>query len=497
MCFSGHGMARQRTILDCYTDEPAGLGVPPFLGVWPRYAAGQYRDQPTYLTIDDLRLAHQKGTIRSETFDPPTGKTRIDLLNRTRSIDQIKEILAKTDQLTIIVGVQTSGKYLSAQPATLKELKKLLKPYKLRKILTGPVVACGTQPRGGSRAEIADEKDFDEQRLLSFDAYDQLQPMALKGATLVAQIPQQRIIEIETGRGCTRSPGCSFCTEPIKNPLQWRSPQDIIEEVRTLMDCGAAAFRLGKQSCIFSYSSENPNELKQLLRGLATCKPHVLHIDNANPAMVNERRTHLFVDYLTPGSTAALGVESFDPEVARLNNLNCRPEMAFEAIRTINRIGGWRAENGCHALLPGINILLGLNGESVRTLERNFLALKKLLDEGLLFRRINIRQVIPFPGTPLYEQVGNRFLKKNHKYYAGWIDKVRREIDLPMLQRLFAKGTILRDLYADVHEGRVTFLRQLGSYPIIVGVRARLPLGQRFNVRITDHMFRSLTGELV
>ncbi len=30
------------TILDCYTDEPAGLGVPPYLGTYPRYLAGYY-----------------------------------------------------------------------------------------------------------------------------------------------------------------------------------------------------------------------------------------------------------------------------------------------------------------------------------------------------------------------------------------------------------------------------------------------------------------------
>ena len=49
-------MACNRTILDCYTDEPAGLGVPPFVGVWPRYVAGQFEREPTYLTVDDIRL---------------------------------------------------------------------------------------------------------------------------------------------------------------------------------------------------------------------------------------------------------------------------------------------------------------------------------------------------------------------------------------------------------------------------------------------------------
>ena len=43
------------TLLDCYTDEPAGLGVPPYLGTYPRYIAG-YLEDVKYITIDDLRL---------------------------------------------------------------------------------------------------------------------------------------------------------------------------------------------------------------------------------------------------------------------------------------------------------------------------------------------------------------------------------------------------------------------------------------------------------
>jgi len=44
------------TILDCYTDEAAGLGVPPYLGTYPRYIAGYLNEEVNYLTIDDLRL---------------------------------------------------------------------------------------------------------------------------------------------------------------------------------------------------------------------------------------------------------------------------------------------------------------------------------------------------------------------------------------------------------------------------------------------------------
>ena len=492
-------MSRVRAILDCYTDEPAGLGVPPFLGVWPRYVAGRYKEVPTYLTIDDLRLLLYSRRPNPVVIDPPTGRTRIEALNSTRSPGETDEVLRKTSQLTVIVGVQTPGKYLSARPGTLNEVHKLLADYKLRRILTGPVVECGTQMRGGSRAKMPDEGDFDEIRHTSFDSYEQMQDRAVKGAAIFRQFPRQEncVVEIETGRGCPRSPGCSFCTEPIKNPLQWREPSDIVEEVTALLSHGARAFRLGKQSCIYSYQGGSPAQLERLLRGLAELGPDVLHVDNVNPTMVDERRTALFVKYLTPGSTAAMGVESFDPQVVEQNNLNCSFEAVFEAIRTINRIGAERGENGCHALLPGINILLGLKGETRDTLDKNFAALAQILEEGLLVRRINIRQVVPYPGTALHEETGRRFLRKNRRHYAPWIERVRREIDVPMLRRLFPAGTVLRRLCSEVHNGQITFLRQVVSYPIVVGVHERLDLGRFYDVRVTGYMRRSLTAELV
>ena len=473
--------------------------MPPFFGVWPRYVAGRHRDEPVYLTIDDVRAAAYKGVLRPAAIDPAKGKTRIELLNRTRSVARVKQILKQTDQLIVIAGVQTPGKYLSALPAGLSEVRRLLRAYKFRKILAGPVVACGTQIRGGSPAEVARSGDFAEMQGLDFESYEQLQRWAIKGARIVAQLPARanRVIEIETGRGCPRRVGCSFCTEPVKNPLQWRSPEYIAEEVKTFMELGERAFRLGRQSCIFSYCGGEPGQIEKLLSALSALGPEVLHIDNVNPCMVSEERTRLFVKYLTPGSTAAMGVESFDKRVVKQNNLNCSREAAFEAIRIINRIGGERGENGCPVLLPGVNILLGLKGETAETLEENFAALKQLLDDGLCVRRINIRQVVPFPGTPLYEDTGVSVLRKNRRYYRGWIEKVRHEIDLPMLRRVFPRGTILRKLCSEVHEGDVTFLRQVGSYPIIVGVRKRLPLGEFFDVRVTGHMLRSLTGEII
>ena len=136
-------------------------------------------------------------------------------------------------------------------------------------------------------------------------------------------------------------------------------------------------------------------------------------------------------------------------------------------------------------------------GDTLETLDRNLAALRRIVDEGLLVRRINIRQVVPFPGTALYEQAGQRYSRRNRRYYRAFIDEVREEIDRPMLERLFPIGTVLKDLCSEVHNGGTTFLRQIGSYPILVAVAERLPLGERFDARVTGYMRRSLTAERV
>jgi len=63
-------MKHYDVILDCYTDEPSGLGVPPYLGVHQRYIAGWLTLMGTdyhYLTIDDVRdgRVHRTGTSSS------------------------------------------------------------------------------------------------------------------------------------------------------------------------------------------------------------------------------------------------------------------------------------------------------------------------------------------------------------------------------------------------------------------------------------------------
>lgn len=472
------------TILDCYTDEPSGLGVPPFLGTYPRYIAAR-KEGAKYITVDDLRKykLKQKEEIGK--------KTNIRIYNITNNYDNIKEILHDTTELIIILGVHTPGKYLSAVPGTLREVIPLIKNLQCRKILTGPAV-FGTQLEGGKFFEKYDESVFDEIKDYNFSFSDLL---AAKGAYMINQIPYERIIEIETGRGCPRLNGCSFCMEPIKHKgAVFRKVDMITKEIKAYYDLGCRYFRLGKQSCFFSYP-----KMEEMLRSIWQECPSIkmLHIDNVNPAMVTEEKTKAVVKYCTPGNVAAFGVESFDKKVIQENNLNSDPDTTMKAIRIINKYGKELGSNGMPQFLPGINILFGLKGESKKTHEENMMYFKQILDENLLLRRINIRKVNIYPDTPLHKTVGNKFLKKNGKYYWKWRNEIRQKIDITFLKRLVPIGHILKDVRMEIYDGNTTFGRQFGTYPLIVGVKKRLELGRFYDVKVVGHMLRSVTGEVV
>ena len=485
------------TILDCYTDEPAGLGVPPYLGTYPRYIFGMLKSQgysPNYITIDDVRLH----VFHSGKINQVTEKDKTDIRTYNLTNQDITQILAKTDVMIIILGVHVPGKYLSALPGTLKEVIELTRKLTCKKILTGPAI-FGTQLEGGRYSEKENLGFFDEIKYFGFEFgnFDKLQKFAIAGAEIIRLIPDHRIIEIETGRGCNIGK-CSFCTEPLKNKFVNRKTEEIVEEVRLLSNLGCRYFRLGKQSDF--YSIEDPIGLLKQIR--ETCPNiKVLHIDNVNPVFVvasgGIEITKAIVKYCSEGNIAALGVESFDPVVVKENRLNCTPSTAMKAIEIINEYGSERGQNGMPKFLPGINIIFGLGGETRQTHEHNMKAFTEIYDKGLLLRRINIRQAAIFPGTLMEEKFKSRFLKKNKRYYWKWRNEIRQKIDFPMLERLVPKGCVLKDLYTEIYDGKTTFARQIGTYPLIVGIKQRLPLKKFVDAKITGHMLRSVTGEVI
>jgi radical SAM superfamily enzyme with C-terminal helix-hairpin-helix motif len=511
------------TIIDCYTDEPSGLGVYPTLGTYPRYLAGailEAKQDYSYLTIDDVRATIiQKEGKKLLPLEKEI-KTNIKIRNRTHNFGKIELLLKNSDVIIIIAGVHTPGKYLSAYPGTTKEISSFLKKLRVNTftVLTGPAAHAGSGLWGGKKARAVD-KDKSEFNLIIKDIeykikelidnnftetvekelnYSELRKKAMLGADLVTQLPHQPeflIAEVETMRGCAKKVACSFCTEKLKSScLEKRPLKDIVDEVKALSHAGLRNVRLGKQTCFYSYGTDT--EIEQLLKSVSKYTD-ILHIDNVNPAFVNEAKTKSIVKYCSSGNIAAMGVESFDPDVVKKNCLNCNPSLVMEKIKLINKLGADRGPSGMPKFLPGINIIFGLLDESKKTHQHNMEWLQKISDEGLMLRRINVREVVVFPGTQMAAESGDKFLKKNRKYYWKWRNDIRQNIDNPMLKRVVPEGTILRKLRTEIYDGNTTFARQVGTYPLVVGIKGRIELDKFVDVKITGHMLRSLVGEVV
>jgi len=242
----------------------------------------------------------------------------------------------------------------------------------------------------------------------------------------------------------------------------------------------------------------SPQAVEELYSGIRSVAPdlEVLHTDNANPSYIVRHKAsykviEIIAKYNTPGDVLSFGVESFDERVIRVNNIGTSPEDVFEAIKLVNEIGSRRID-GVPKLLPGINLLYGLLGEDERTYEENYRFLTRVLESGYLLRRINIRQVIVHPGTPLFRHIGKKRRLLNKRLFKFWKDRIRRDIDSQMIKRIFPKGTVLRGVIPEKRRGKITFGRQLGTYPVLVGSFSKFR--EKSDMVVVDHGERSVTG---
>ncbi|MCX6696369.1 MAG: radical SAM protein, partial [Methanoregula sp.] len=338
--------------------------------------------------------------------------------------------------------------------------------------------------------------------------YARTDPWSVAGSGIITQHPDYPYVmcELETARGCSHgaSGGCSFCTEPFYGQPKYRSIEGIAAEVAALHSHGARHFRVGRQPDILAYGAgageypaPRPALLEELFSEIRAAAPDLktLHIDNTNPATIarheEESREALqaIIRHHTPGDVAAFGMETADPAVVAQNNLKALPDEVFRAIQVVCEEGGQRRAN-VPELLPGLNFVCGLAGETEQTYERNEQFLVRVRDAGLMVRRVNIRQVMPFPGTPAYT---DNTLGKHERRFRAFKEFVRTTIDLPMLQRVFPIGTVLFNVHIEI-TGNLSFGRQLGSYPILVGIPVRLAKRSVIDAVVVDWGMRSVTA---
>ncbi len=516
------------TLVDGYVDEPAHFGVPPYVSTYPRYTAGALvdagvaPDRITYHTIDALR-------------DDP---------DRWRDVDE-------ADLLIYIGGMTVPGKYVGGTPAEPDEVRKLAWTASGTSLMGGPVkFGVGDENAGAIETERQDlDFDFVAKGDVEAAAYDvvenglegfndrmrdvsEVTRWARKGAFVVEQHPNHPdylICELETSRGCAYR--CSFCTEPLYGNPSFRPPETVVDEVDALSDHGIKHFRLGRQADILAYGGDgeapNPDALRDLYGGIREVAPDLetLHLDNMNPITIakwpeaSREGIRIIAEHNTPGDTAAFGLESADPVVQEENNLAVSTEECLEAVRIVNEEGGWRpgeegeahsasgsraakprgpstgeeAPNRLPKLLPGINLVHGLKGEREETYEHNLEFLRRIYDEGLMLRRVNVRQVMAFAGTEMSD-TGAEIAHEHKKQFKPYKRQVREEIDNPMLERVAPPGTVLPDVHLEYHQDGRTFGRQLGTYPLLVAIPGERPLGETIDVAVVDHGYRSVTG---
>lgn len=468
-------------ILDGYVDEPSCLGVPPYISPYPRYIAGMLEKLKLpwfYITADEYR--------------------------------RNPEVLERADRIIVIAGIAVPGKYLGGRPLSLRELPEIY-PEK-DKILVGPItLEIEREIDGYEIVEFPFEHRLFE--LLGGVVKDRtrnfVNEFSLLGAKVITQHPDfpHVICEIETYKGCYWK-RCSFCIERIHS-VSMRDPKAVMAEIKALYDHGARHFRLGNQTDFFTYMADfsrdiprpDPEFMINFHRAIwRTCpKIKTLHLDNVNPKTIAEypdesrKIVKTIVIYQTPGNVAAMGMESADERVIDRNSLLATPDDVMFAVEMINRYGKGVGYNGLPYFLPGLNFVFGLKGETKETFEKNYEFLMEILERGLLVRRVNLRQVKVFPFTPM-AGLGDRNVRRHKKYFRLFKERIRSNFDRIMLERIVPRGRLLRDLRVEEISGKISFARQLATYPLLVGVYGSFRRGEIINARVVDYGKRSITG---
>ncbi|MGB1697328.1 MAG: radical SAM protein [Thermoplasmatota archaeon] len=486
-------------LVDGYVDEPSAFGVPPYISPHVRYAAGAAMAEGAeveYWTIDQLR-------------------------------QNPKDL--QGDALAVLASCSVPGKYLRGTPITRDETLGLFRNFKGERFLFGDNAAFGFADGGGghatSRYKLGDHlehlitrhgdaaiRDHFAGRTVTnrFRTMDEWNEQATLGASVVAQHPDMDagilMAEMDTFYGCVHyvSGGCHFCSDAKTKPW-YRDEEHIIEEAEALGAAGVEHFRLGGQTCFWTYKAHgvgvtdeprpNVEATERMLAGVSeVATPKVLHIDNANPAVLathldeSAAIAELLVEYGTDGNIAAFGLESADPVVKEANNLNCDAEQVLAATEMLNKVSGHRGPTGLPYLLPGINLLYGLPGESKATYKHNWDFIEELRRRELKVRRLQIRQLLPIRGQ---KETINPKLKP---LFVKQKKAIRETLDQPILREVIPTGTLLRNVYLEKQEPSLTLGRQIATYALLVGVPYETEINRFVDILVTDHGYRSITG---
>jgi radical SAM superfamily enzyme with C-terminal helix-hairpin-helix motif len=445
-------------IIDGFTDSPFDLGVPPFMASEVRYVAGACwdRDDKTrviYVTVDDLNAGRKSSLMEGA-----------DLILVYAGEPRASPVIRPSPDVHRVAGIQDIVDYIAYLDCP--------------KVLAGPHVTVNDgkidDRLGFQRVVTGDLSKFAHETLSEGSEIDDVDPsvertnedlkkFSILGAGLAIQnrgYPSFLSIGVELYRGCPSAMegGCSFCHHALRTTVEYRPVEDVVAEVAKISELGCENI-LFQCPCFLSYfSSPNDDEglqldrdaIEKLLEGVRSVAPGLkgIHVEGINPGVFaidwqeSKRILKTVLSQCTDGNFTNVKAFSFDDQVQLMNNISSTTEQTVEVVRNLAEAGSEIGPDGLPRLLPVIELVYGLAGETQETLDVNLEAMRDLASEGLV-RGVVARELVPVPGTT----IAKRDDLEEQEGLQNHLESLENEINRPLNGKLAPPGQLVRDVY--------------------------------------------------
>ncbi|MBX7166440.1 MAG: B12-binding domain-containing radical SAM protein [Pirellulales bacterium] len=231
----------------------------------------------------------------------------------------------------------------------------------------------GAKPMVGAVTNL-DDLPFPAWDLVDFDAYAVRQNMA-------TQLRGKRYAPIFTSRGCPYL--CTYCHDIFGKKLRWRSPENVLAEMRLLRE----KYGVDELQIIDDIFNLNSGRMKEICTAMAPMKFKITFPNGLRADILDEDD----VEHLVKAGMyyACVAIETVSPRLQDFIRKRLHLDRLEKSVQ-------WMAERGC--MIKGF-FMLGFPTETLEEIEATISwAVNSHLTHAGFY------QVVPQPGTPLYEQ---------------------------------------------------------------------------------------------
>jgi radical SAM superfamily enzyme YgiQ (UPF0313 family) len=234
---------------------------------------------------------------------------------------------------------------------------------------------CSAQgkPLDGTVGDL-DDLPFPAWDLVDFDAYAARPNMA-------TQLRGKRYAPIFTSRGCPYL--CTYCHDIFGKRMRWRSPENVMREITLLKE----TYGIEELQIIDDIFNLNSGRMKEICRQLAPLKMWITFPNGLRADILDEEDVEALIS--AGLYYACVAIETVTPRLQDFIKKRLH-------LHALERSVAWMVERG--AMVKGF-FMLGFPTETVEEINNtiNWATQSQLTHAGFY-------QVVPQPGTPLYEQ---------------------------------------------------------------------------------------------